>query len=302
MVLLVVATLSAIVLTTLAVVNHNVQSQYARASEMEVEALALKGASLGTHPSVNRDDDLLHFVSEDGLQSYDVEISSEGARINLNSVISRNDKAFLRELFVSWGIGFDEASEVVDALVDWVDQDDIVQLNGAEDGYYDEQGFIGRPYNRPFVTLADVRLVKDFNKIEAVKPDWEDVFTLVGDEQLDIHEAPIEILAVAGDVAVSTAEQYHAQIVGEDEIIGTEDDVTFRSLTTALDSLGVSADPEIRNQISGRFRLRSTVRRVKSVGRVGDTQKEIRLIVRQSDSSPVVLSYQETLSYQSTRE
>jgi len=287
LVLLVVSMLSAIVLTTVAVLQRNMVQQFAKASEIEAEAV---------HPNVERDDPILNYISDDGSGSYSVEISSEGGRIDLNEFLQQEEKSFLRQLIESWGVGFDDSAEIVDALVDWVDEDDIVQLNGAEDAFYQGLGYTGLPYNRPFSTLADVRLVKKFGLVEEVNPDWQNFFTVEGDSQIDIHEAPLDVLVFAGEVEEFLAEGFRSEILGEDNELGTEDDIRFATMEEALNALGVSDDEEVRDRVAARFRLNSTVRRVTSIGRSGGTTKEITIIVRQRGARPAILRYEETLS------
>jgi type II secretory pathway component PulK len=54
----------------------------------------------------------------------------------------------------------DPAAELVDALVDWVDEDDLEEPQGAEYEDYEEMGYTNRPFNRPFYSLDEMNQVR----------------------------------------------------------------------------------------------------------------------------------------------
>lgn len=296
MVLAIVGFLSLILSATLIVVSGGFKKASQRSAGFEAHLMAQRGVSLGTHPQVLRDDDLLHYQAEDGVDGYDVVISSEGARLNINGVLQRRDKSFLRVLFEEWGLDVGDASMLADAMIDWADFDEIEEIEGAEAEYYENQGYEDRPYNKPFQRLEDLLLVRDFDKVAELQPDWREWLTIWGDTELDIHEVAPRLLSVAAEVDVDLAEIFHRDVIGEDEILGTSDDLAFSSLTGALDRLGVTDEVEERSRVVRRFRLRSGVRRVVSRGRSGDTTKKITVIVRNSvNNRPSVLRYRDAL-------
>ena len=64
--------------------------------------------------------------------TYGVRLIDEGGKISLN----RADEALLRKVFETLGLDIDGQQEVVDAIIDWRDSDDMHRLHGAEDEYY----------------------------------------------------------------------------------------------------------------------------------------------------------------------
>jgi len=294
-VLAVIGFLSVTLAATLIVINGNMKRSMKISHGLDAHAMAQRGIALGTHTQVKRDDPLLRDISEDGVEGYEVTVTSEGARLNINSVIQRKDKNLMRNLFAFWGMDFDEAGELADALVDWVDRNDVEELNGAERDYYEELGYTDRPYNKPFQSLDDLLLVRGFDQVTELEPTWKEWLTIWGDAELDIHEARPELLAVAADIDLDQAEQFHQEVVAEDGILGTADDLTYASLDTALDQLGSSTLSRERRQIRQRFRVRSDVRRVVSRGWSGDSVKEIMIIVRNLMNRPSVLHYEDVL-------
>lgn len=297
MVLLVVGVLSSLVLSSLLVVNRNAERVFSKAAEMEVTALAHRGIALGVHPAIFRDDIRLKQNGTSETGGYTVNVSSEGSRLNVNGVIARDDKALLRSLFYEWGLETGDADIAVDALVDWVDRDEVAELNGAEKESYEERGYNDRPYNRPFNSLDEMQLVQGFDKVMDMNSNWRDSFTVYGDAELDIHEVGEQLLAVATQLDPAVVEAYNYNITGADEILGTQDDIRYESLDEALDAIGVSEVAQIRDEIRERFRLRSNVRRVESNASFNDTEKSITLVIRQSGSTPRILYQRESLTY-----
>jgi general secretion pathway protein K len=288
-VLVLVGILSTLVLSTLMIVRRNTERIYALSSDMEAAALAQKGIAIGVHPSILRDEPLLQFKDKEFDEGYFVKIYTEAARLNINGVLERKDKSLLRDLFVSWGLDDVAASKVTDALIDWEDANELAELNGAEKDYYSGEGFNDRPYNKPFANVEDMQLVKDFDLVTEVKPNWKDYFTVFGDRKLDIHETGTELLAVALEMDPATVEIHTERVKGQDGILGTKDDIRYTNFVEAMDAIGVDADEEVRKRINDRFVLNSPVKRVVSVGYVGDTYKTINLVVRQSGERPIIL-------------
>lgn len=292
-VLIILTTLSAIIISSITLVHYKMTDQLVDMEEMEATALAHRGLSIGVNPLIKSNDPHLDYVSGDGRQSYTVLLSSEDKRININEVLKRGDKNLLRQLFTSWGVDFDQASAVVDALVDWVDVNDVVELNGAETQYYEELGYVGRPYNIPFSEVADMSLVKDFAVVESLRPDWDHFFTIQGDAKLDIHAIDVELLAVAAEVDEFRAEGFVMEVRGEDEAANTEDDHIFSSLGAALDALGVGEESSERGRIMARFRLRGNTKRIESIGISGNVRKKILAIIQRSGNRITILEQKE---------
>ncbi len=84
--------------------------------------------------------------------------SSEKKRFNLNSAADEAIRKAIRQ-----GLGDDrleEADQVADALLDWRDPDDLVRSDGAEKGFYQQEGLAYEPADGPFKTLNEMLLVR----------------------------------------------------------------------------------------------------------------------------------------------
>ncbi|WP_296899354.1 general secretion pathway protein GspK [Thiohalocapsa sp.] len=94
----------------------------------------------------------------DGM-TFTVTVTNEASRIDLN-LATRDVLAALIEL-AQGEEDFDPSARdaLADAIVDWRDEDDLIQLNGAEDGEYAD---VGLPYGAgdgPFTSVEELRQV-----------------------------------------------------------------------------------------------------------------------------------------------
>jgi general secretion pathway protein K len=96
-----------------------------------------------------------------------VAIQDEGGKLNLNALLTPSGTKpsvplrieQLKQVFRLKGL--DPAP--VDALVDWLDRDDVAELGGAESAYYHALEQPYRARNGPLDTLAELHLVKGFS-------------------------------------------------------------------------------------------------------------------------------------------
>jgi general secretion pathway protein K len=84
-----------------------------------------------------------------------VEIRDESAKIDINTAAD----PLLRGLFLSIGLADDEASKIVDAILDWRDADSFKRPNGAEEPEYRAAGLTYKPANAPFQAIEELQLV-----------------------------------------------------------------------------------------------------------------------------------------------
>lgn len=289
-VLWVIAFMTTLLVVTLTLLKVDVDDNVAEVHSFNAWQQAHAGLSFGIHPGVKRDDAILISQNEYD-EGFEVVIEPEARRLNINSVLSGNDKNLLVNLFKNWGLDDKESAQLVDALVDWVDGDDLMSLNGAESDYYREFGFNDRPYNKPFRELDELPLVRGYNLIEDLKPGWRDYFSVWSNGQIDIHEAHPEILAAAAEVEESIAAAFLSIVAGDDGKMGTEDDLRFESINDALDDL--TSPGENREVISARFTLKGNVLRIESIGYSGTFRYSITAISGEKSAQANLLDYQE---------
>jgi type II secretory pathway component PulK len=291
-VLWLIAILSMACMATLRVISFDMELASAKVHGSRARQVAEMGIAVGSNPAVKRSDPILHYSGEMG-ETFDVKVISEGGRFNINSIILQGDKALLKSMFMDWGLELDVAQEVADALADWIDADDDEQLNGAEVKYYEAEGRINQPFNRPFYDVNEVSLVRGMDMVEAVRPDWRDWFTIWSSGGLDLNEAPAELIAAAAEIPVEQAEIIPETVRGTDGIRDTTDDVPFQNAAAALDLLGIDADS--RPDIVKRFTVNDSTTRIESIGFAEGAKRKITAIVRNRTGKPALLERTEEI-------
>ncbi|MBX3741962.1 MAG: general secretion pathway protein GspK [Akkermansiaceae bacterium] len=286
-VILLIAILAMATMTTLRVVSFDMEIATAKIHGSRAKQVAEMGIAIGSNPSVKRSDPLLHYFNEETGERYDVRIISEGGRFNINSIVLRDDKPLLRSIFIDWGLDLDTAGAIADAFGDWVDADDNAALNGAEKEWYESQGRINQPFNRPFYNLDEVRLVRGMELVEAVRPDWRDWFTIYSGGGLDVNDAEAELIAAAAEVNVDQAKTIVETVRGPDGIRDTDDDVPFQNPQAALQLLGI--DGESRPDILARFSANDSTVRIESTGSADGARRRVNAILRNRSGRPALL-------------
>lgn len=82
-------------------------------------------------------------------------LTDESAKIDIN--FANNE--LLKGLFRSAGLGEEDAARLLDAVLDWRDQDSLKRPLGAEDSDYVQAGLKGQPANYPFQSTEELQLV-----------------------------------------------------------------------------------------------------------------------------------------------
>jgi len=121
----------------------------------------------------------------------------------------------------------EEASDMVNAIIDWRDLDSSISLNGAEDDYYTSLDVPYECKDRDFQITEELLLVRGMTKDIFSK--IKDVITIYGEGRVNINTASFSTFyALAGDMdfAGRIAEFRN----GNDNIPGTEDDYIFETV------------------------------------------------------------------------
>lgn len=289
----IMAVLSLAVFAAVRVVYHDADVADAQINGFEALQAAERGIAVAVNPAVKKGDPVLEKDFEDLDMGYKARITSEAARFNINVILMRKDKQLLTDIFTDWGMELQDAQMLVDNLTDWVDAGDLVELNGAEIDWYESQGRVNQPFNRPFYNLDEMRLVKDMDLLERVKPGWKRWFTVWSNGKLDINEAEPELIAAAAEVSIDQAEDLVEQVLGPDGERNTEDDQPFRNLTEALSLLGVS-DFQLPI-VQPRLTVSDRTTRIISDGRAGTVKRRITLVLKSRTGQPVILERKEEI-------
>jgi len=289
-----VAILGMATMAALRVITFDLELATAKVHGSRARQIAEMGVAIGANPVIERSDPLLSWFDEENDEGFEVKLISEGGRFNINAIILRGDKTLLRSIFIDWGIDLDSAQAITDAMVDWVDENDEVSLNGAESEWYEAQGRMNQPFNRPFYDLSEVSLVRGMDFVEAVNPNWRDWFTIWSyPGQLDLNEASAELISAALEVSVEQAAIIPETVAGPDGIRGTTDDVPFQDPNAALALLGLG--PESRPDLVQRVTVNDTTTRIESTGYASGAKRRINVIVRNRTGRPALLERTEEI-------
>jgi general secretion pathway protein K len=205
-------------LTVLLTVTTGAFALMARVDQLEANAL-LSGtrarmiAEAGIHLTavVMRDPDELTRPVADGRpyqQELDgalleIRITDERGRIDINTA----DEFTLSTLFVNYGLEQDAADLLAAAVLDWVDEDELERVNGAELDAYMAAGLEVGPGNRPFMMTSELLQVigMPYELYRLILPGIT-VHSRTG--LPDLAYAPVEALMALPDVTHEDAEAF----------------------------------------------------------------------------------------------
>ncbi|HQZ28781.1 MAG TPA: type II secretion system protein GspK, partial [Verrucomicrobiales bacterium] len=180
------------------------------------------------------------------------------------------------ELFILWGLDAAAASKAADSIADWIDDDSDPLSNGAENSFYTSLEYPQFPANAPFTSLEQLTFVVGMDQVEKRQPFWRDYFTINSDGLIDMNAASWEVVRAITGTTEDSAKNLVAVRLGDDGIEGTIDDYTFANAGEVQSLLGIS-DLEWTS-ISSFVTLSGTVKRIESIGRIGDF-RETRVVL-----------------------
>jgi len=238
-------------------------------------SLAESGISIALHPKVKPGDIALKqsFGTEKG---FEVRITSEGGRFPVNEMGAEKMRNAAMELFILWGLDAAAASKAADSIADWIDDDSDPLSNGAENSFYTSLEYPQFPANAPFTSLEQLTFVVGMDQVEKRQPFWRDYFTINSDGLIDMNAASWEVVRAITGTTEDSAKNLVAVRLGDDGIEGTIDDYTFANAGEVQSLLGIS-DLEWTS-ISSFVTLSGTVKRIESIGRIGDF-RETRVVL-----------------------
>lgn len=136
------------------VVRNSISMARAEAAANAGVYRALHDLYRGATPDLWKRDGTPHDWNFDGVPVR-VEVRDESAKIDLNTA----SDALFRGLLVSSGLRDDEATRLLEAILDWRDPDSLKRPNGAEEADYRAAGLTYRPANAPFQAIEELQLV-----------------------------------------------------------------------------------------------------------------------------------------------
>ncbi len=287
--------LSAMVISWAVDINARLTISSAENRKLEAEAMACSGAEVALHPLIKTGSPLLRGSFPQN-QSFAARITGENGRLNLNRIAAAtiaDPNSIYREMLRRYlevkGVDLNERDHMIDSLLDWIDPDNLVRINGAED----EPGY--QPSNGPLKTLDEVKRIRGWEDF-ASQPDWDKDFTLFSMNEgnappkIDINSASRDVLLALPGFTEPLVDRFLELRRGPDNIEGTEDDVQFK-LADAQVALGFRQDQF--NQLAPLITDTSQVVRVISVGKSASATRTVQMVIFKFNGGTQLISYKE---------
>jgi type II secretory pathway component PulK len=206
-------------------------------------------------------------------------MKGEGGKVNINALLLGNKgvaRAILQNLFAQWEVNLTTSSALIDALLDWVDAD---QLSSGSNTATE-----ANVRNGPFEKIDE--LEKVFGWAEMAKEAREGgkgvdaikKFTVFGTGKLSLRSADQDVIEAWLGLGPGSAQNFIQERLGPDQTLGTADDVVNQSL------LGTnSADWADRVNVE-----EEDLWRVTSTGSVGEATRKVVALISRKTNPPQV--------------
>lgn len=132
-----------------------------------------------------------------------VRLITETGKIDINTA----DTKLLQGMMAHAPIEDDQRTGLVNAIIDWRDEDDLVNIDGAEKNEYKEAGLSYRPRNKPFQSIEELQLVLGIT--EPLYKWLEPLVTVYsGQQHVDLQQAPKEVLQVLPEIDAGMVDSF----------------------------------------------------------------------------------------------
>jgi hypothetical protein len=275
----------------------NINSRLAYSSNanrmLEAEAMASSGANIALCREISPSSPNLHRQMDDR-ERYDVQITGECGRLNLNFFTQGEDPnklRILRQYLNLKGIDINDLDVMIDSLLDWVSPTAGLQhLNACpeSDAYH--------PAHAPLASMAELKKICGWAEFTS-KPGWDEDFTVVGTcGAIDLAYASRDVLR-ALDIPDDFVDRFLQLRQGPDGIDGTADDAQMDQ-QTAFAMLGLNAAKLPLGGIQSLvvFKSPNAVFRIVSAGKSGDVTRSVEMVVQKQVlgiGHPQVFSWKE---------
>ena len=196
-------------------------------------------------------------ISFPEVDSVRVEFVDETGKLPMSSLY--RDDVLFRAILETLGYDDYTASELVDKLQDWVDEDDLERANGAENDYYWDMPIPYEPPNQPLYSMNELALIGGFNEqffeLDG-RPNelfhfMSSLFSPVNDSEVNINTADATLFSLGEEGMTHEQRPFWEYLAGDDGFRGTADDRYFQDLGEVPETIR-AALPGVR--ISNRVR------------------------------------------------
>lgn len=254
---------------------------------LAAEAMAASGAEVALYPKIAPSSPNLHRKMGDR-ERYDVGVTGEGGRLNLNWLAAGNDPTrvgILRRYLEFKGMELNDRDTMIDSWLDWVlPGAGLHRLNAPpeSDDYH--------PRHAPLTSVNELKEIFGWTGFTS-KLGWDEEFTIDSSGPIDLVWASRDVLRALPGMGDDVVDRFLQLRRGPDGIDGTTDDTQFNRLEDVQAALGLN--PQQFQQIAGLIGFKDQVFRIMSRGKSGDVTRSVRMIVRKAEGIPTVISWKE---------
>ncbi len=238
-------------------------------------------------------------------------------KFNINRAAERSMGRYpLEHTFEMMGVDVSLIPYLVDAIIDWRDQDNAVGVNGAESEYYEALGYLAK--NGPIDDLRELLLIKNITpemywgnasislaagtvptpveeEGDSLNYDYAlvDLFTPLSVGYININTAPaavLELVPLPGNPAV-TAEEIVRVRAGLDGVDGTYDDDPYDNVNQLQLVQAFAASREALSNASRFFSVRSSTFEIKVTAAVRGQERVLVAVVQRKNPKEIKILY-----------
>jgi len=223
----------------------------------------------------------------------DVKVIDEDSKLSLNALVgqtgtgvNKDVEARLRSLITRLG----GKPEIVDALIDWIDADDVVTgTGGAEDEAYTDAGY--RTKNGPLDSLDELLMVKGFDKELLFEKKLADYVTVAQtDGKINVNTAPVEtLLAVLGTKTTGLATPLSESDV--EDLVRFREENEFKTVADVNAVIKISTTQA--GAIAGLIKVNSSFFTVRSKFTTGKVARQVEALLKRDGNTVATMSWRE---------
>jgi hypothetical protein len=254
---------------------------------LTAEAMAASGAEVALYPKIAPGSPNLHRKMGDR-DRYDVGVTGEGGRLNLNWLAAANDPTrvgILRRYLELKGVELNDRDTMIDSWLDWVlPNTGLHRLNAPpeSDNYH--------PRHAPLTSVNELKEIFGWAEFTS-KLGWDEDLTIDSSGPVDLVWASRDVLRALPGMGDDVVDRFLRLRRGPDGTDGTTDDTQFNRLEDVQAALGLN--PQQFQQIAGLIGFKDQVFRIMSRGKSGNITRSVRMIVRKEMGIPYVISWKE---------
>ncbi len=217
-----------------------------------------------------------------------ISIEEENSKLNLNVIAFPNGtwNEPYREIAARLFKKLDLSLDPLDAIADWIDEEQTPHPGGAEIDWYLYSSQPCKPRNKPLVTIEEIKRIKGVGEIyEKIIP----FVTVYGDQPAGAPGAPININTASRELLLALDDRMSDSLV--DRILEYRKSTPFKNPAELAQVAGMQ---QIATSLLTRISSKGSVYRIRSEGLVNGVTRTIEAVARVNGASnPSILYWRE---------